>query len=187
MVQLTNEENMSYEEQEVCHICKKRFCTDEDDENYKNKKKVKDHCLYNGKFRGAAHSNCNSNYKVPKNIPIIIHNASYDTHFIINQLAEEFNGELDCIGENMEKDITFSVPIKKKCDDNKTITHKLRFIDSFRFMNFSLSDLVDNLSGRIFNSIVCTKCMERKKINSECRFVGLKNEELIYRCRECKK
>ena len=29
-------------------------------------------------------------------------------------------------------------------------------IDSFRFINFSLSDLVDNLSGRIFNSIVCT-------------------------------
>ena len=56
------------------------------------------------------------------------------------------------------------LPIKKKCDDNRTITHKLRFIDSFRFMNFSLSDLVDNLSGRIFNSIVCTKCMERKKL-----------------------
>ena len=32
---------MSYEEQEVCHICKKRFCTDEDDENYKNKKRLK--------------------------------------------------------------------------------------------------------------------------------------------------
>ena len=41
------------------------------------------------KFRGAAHSNCNLNDKVPKDIPIIVHNASYDTHFIINQLAEE--------------------------------------------------------------------------------------------------
>ena len=38
-----------------------------------------------GKFRGAAHSICNLNYKVPKNIPVVIHNASYDTHFIINQ------------------------------------------------------------------------------------------------------
>ena len=81
----------------------------------------------------------------------------------------------------MEKYITFSVSIKEKCDDNKTITHKLWFIDNFRFINFSLSDLVDNLSGRIFNSIVCTKCMER-----ECCFVGLKNDELIYRCRKCK-
>ena len=76
--------------------------------------KVKDHCHYTGKFRGAAHSKCNLNYKIPKDIPIIIHNASYDTHFIINQLAEEFKGELNCIGENMEKYITFFVPIKKK-------------------------------------------------------------------------
>ena len=26
----------------------------------------------------------NANYKAPKDIPIIIDNASYDTHFIIN-------------------------------------------------------------------------------------------------------
>ena len=79
----------------------------------------------------------------------------------------------------MEKDISFSVPIKKKCDDNKAITYKLRLIDSFRFMNVSLLDLVDNLSGRTFNSIVCVKCMEIAKINWECCFVGLKNDKLI--------
>ena len=63
-----------------------------------------------------------------------MHNASCDTHFIINQLAKEFQGELNCIGENMEKYITFSVPVKKKkkCYDGKTITPKLKFIDSFR-------------------------------------------------------
>ena len=76
--------------------------------------------------------------KFPKDISIIIHNASYDTHFIINQLAEEFKDKLDCIGENMEKYITFFVPIKKKCGDGKTVTHKLKFIDSFRFMPTSL-------------------------------------------------
>ena len=94
---------------------------DKDDENYKNRKKVKDHCHYTGKFRGAAHSKCSLNYKVPKDIPRIIHNASCDTPFKINQLAEEFKGELDCIGENMEKYITFSTPIKKKCDDGKKL------------------------------------------------------------------
>ena len=47
----------------------------------------------------------------------------------------------------MEKYITFSVPINKKCVEDKTITCKLRFIDSFRFMSASLLDLVDNLSG----------------------------------------
>ena len=39
---------------------------------------LKDHCYYTGKFRGAAHSKCNLIYKVPKDIPIIIHNTSYD-------------------------------------------------------------------------------------------------------------
>ena len=138
MIPLSYEEISFYNKQEVCHICKKKFCTDEHDENYKNKKKVKDHCHYTGKFRRAAHSHCNLKYKVRNNIPIIIHNASYDTHFIINQLAEEFKGELNCIGENMEKYITFSVPIKKECDNGKTVAYKLRFIDSFRFMLTSL-------------------------------------------------
>ena len=91
---LTHKENNVYNEQEVCYICKERFCTDKNDKNYINKKKVTDHCHYTGKFRGAAHSKCNLNYKGSKEIPIIIHNASYDTHFILEQLAKEFKGEL---------------------------------------------------------------------------------------------
>ena len=105
MIPLTDEENKSYEKQEVCHICKKKFCLDENVENEdngnevdENFKQVKDHCHYTGKFRGAAHSICHLRYKVHKNIPIVIHNASYDTHFIINQLAKEFKEKLDCIG-----------------------------------------------------------------------------------------
>ena len=164
MIPLTYEENKSYKEQEACHICEEKFCMDKDDENYKNKRKVKDHCHYTGKFRGAAHSKCNLKNKVPKDIPIIIHNASYDTHFIINQLAKECKGELDCIGENMEKYITFSVRIIKKCDDVKTITHKLRFIDNFRSMPASLSDLVNNLSE--INKEECKACMNGENIKS---------------------
>ena len=62
----------------------------------------------------------------------------------------------------MEKYITFSVPIKKECDDGKTITYKLRFIDSFRFMSTSLSELVDNMSGN-FNSIECKSCTQNNR------------------------
>ena len=151
---------------------------DKDDENYKNKRKVKDHCHYTEKFRGAAHRKDNLNYKVSKYIPIIIHNASYDTHFIINQLAEEFKGELNCIGKNMEKYITFSVRIKKEGDNGKKIAYKLRFIDIFRFMSTLLSEIVDNMSG-ISNSIECKSCIEKIKINSEFCFVGLKNNRLV--------
>ena len=50
---------------------------DQDDKNYINERKVKDHCHYTGKFRGAANSICNLNYDVQKEIPIIIHNATY--------------------------------------------------------------------------------------------------------------
>ena len=41
---------------------------------------------------------------------------------------------------------TFKIPLMKENKDVKFITYKLKFIDSFRFMNRSLSDLVDNLS-----------------------------------------
>ena len=94
---------------------------DKDDENWKNKRKVKDHCHYTGKCRGAAHSKCNLNYKVLKGIPIIIHNASDDTHFTINQSVETFKGKINCIGQNMEKYSPFSVPIKKECDNGKKL------------------------------------------------------------------
>ena len=111
--------------------------------------KLKDHCHYTGRYRGAAHSICNLRYKIPKEIPVVFHNGSkYDYHFIIKQLAREFKDNVECLGENTEKHITFSVPIEKEHDIGKTIIYKLRFIDSYRFMCTLLSpSLVDNLSG----------------------------------------
>ena len=114
---------------------------------FKLKQKVRYHCHYTGKYRGAAHSICNLRYKIPKEISVVFHNGStYDYHFIIKQLAREFKGYFHCLGENTEKYITFSVPIKKEHDNGKTTTYKLKFIDSYRFMQDSLSNLVDNLS-----------------------------------------
>ena len=53
---------------------------------------------------------------------------------------------IECLGENTEKNMTFSVSIKKQFDNDKTITYKISFIDNFRFMSSSLSSLVDNLT-----------------------------------------
>ena len=95
----------------MLYICKKEF-----DKN--DKKKIRDHCHYTGKYRGAAHNICNLRYKVPKETPVVFHNGStYDYHFIINELVKEFKGNFECLGENTEKDITFSVPIKKKIEN----------------------------------------------------------------------
>ena len=73
MIPPSEEENKSYEEQEVCHICKRKFYLDENDKNEndendenENDRKVKDHCHYAGKFGGAAHSECNLKCHVPK-------------------------------------------------------------------------------------------------------------------------
>ena len=58
---------------------------------------------------------CNLRYKIPKEIPSVFHNGStYDYHFIIKELAEEVEGEFECLAENTEKYITFSVSIKKE-------------------------------------------------------------------------
>ena len=57
----------------------------------KKYRKVRENCYYTGKYKGSAHSIYNSKYSVPKKNFIDFHSRSnYDHHFIIKQLAEEF-------------------------------------------------------------------------------------------------
>ena len=84
------------------------------------------------------------------------------------------------------KNITFSVPIKKEVandGNSKKNTYKLEFIDSYRFMQSKLSDLVDNLSE--INKKECPKCMGKKQIKSECDYTGFRYNRLNYKCKEC--
>ena len=119
IIPLTKEEKINYNDQQICYICKKEF--DKSDKagpsslERKKNYKVRDHCHYTGKYRGAAHNICNLRYKVPKEIPVVFHNGSnYDYHFIIKKLVKEFESNFDCLGENTEKYNTFSVPLKKR-------------------------------------------------------------------------
>ena len=75
IIPLTKEENINYyNDQQICYKCKKEF-----DKSDKKHHKVRDHCHYTGKYRGAAHNICNLRYKVPKEIPVVFHNGStYD-------------------------------------------------------------------------------------------------------------
>ena len=176
MMSLTTEEKIYHNKQNICYICKKEF-----DISNKNHHKVRDHCHYTGKYRGAARNICNLRYKVPKEIPIVFHNGStYDYHFIIKELVKEFEGNFDCLGANTEKNITFSVPIKKKIDNKVLeITYKIKFIDSYRFASSSLSKLVHNLSAGIHNN-KCANC------ESCPDYVETKNEKLLLKCFNCK-
>ena len=87
----------------------------------------------------------------------------------------------ECLEENTEKYITFSVPIKKKIENkNIDITYKIKFIDSFRFMATSLLKLVDNLTDNIHND-------KYIKCKSNLCFVRAINEMLIFKCIDCEK
>ena len=169
---LTKDEEDSYDKKNTRHICMKDL----------DSGKVKDYCYFTGKYRGAAHNTCNLKYKISKNIPVIFHNGStYDYHFIIRELASEFDGNFEYLGENTEKYITFSVPVKKRIENkNIDITYKIKFIDSFRFMATLLSKLVDNLTENIHND-KCIKCM------SNLCFVNVMKETLTFKCVDYKK
>ena len=95
---------------------------------------------------------------------------------------KEFEGNFECLGENTEKYITFSVPIKKKIENKDLeITYKIKFIDSYRFMASSLSKLVDNLSEGIHNNkcFDCGSNLDYIKIMTKPSSLERKNEKLI--------
>ena len=165
---------------------KKAFNTDDSNKKYH---KVRDHCHYTAKYRGATHDICNLRHKIPKEIPVVFHNGStYHYYFIIKELAEEFEGEFECLGDNTEKYVTFSVPIKKEItkkdkngnDEITKISYKIKFIGSYRFMSTSLSNLVSYSSEGLHNDrcIDCKSCLD---------YMTTKDEQLIFRCFRCKK
>ena len=141
-----------------CWICKEEFDDTADEKGYRKNEKVKDHCHYTGRFRGAAHNSCNLKYKKPKFIPVIFHNLSgYDSHLFIKNLGYT-DGNIDCIPNNEEKYISFTkntVTGSYTNNEGKTkpIKHKIRFIDSFKFMSTSLDNLVNNLPDDAFNNL----------------------------------
>ena len=105
-------------QQTDCYLCKKPLLQ----KNYRDA--VKDHCHITGKYRGAAHSNCNLKLRInPRTdqIPVIFHNLrGYDAHHLMQAMAN-LKKEVKCVANNMEKYITISVD-------------GLRFIDSLNFL-----------------------------------------------------
>jgi len=142
---ITNSEQESFELTKVCHICEKELDND----------KVRDHCHLTGNYRGAAHNECNLNYKIPKFYPVFIHNLSgYDAHLFIKNLGNEPS----CIPNTEEKYISFSKKLivdefTNKEGKNVKVTREIRFLDSYKFMSSSLASLVANLKRGDFKRL----------------------------------
>jgi hypothetical protein len=121
---ISSEQEQAFQEASVCHICKLDLGAD----------RVRDHDHLTGEYRGAAHNECNLNYKFTGKIPVVLHNLrGYDSHLIMQGLGKLKDRKITCIPNNTEKYISFSVG-------------DLEFIDSLQFMNASLEGFVSNLA-----------------------------------------
>ena len=74
-------EKERFDKEAKCWICKEKFTNDV--KNYK----VRDHCHFTGRYRGAAHNSCNLKYRKPNFTPVVFHNLSgYDSHLFIKKV-----------------------------------------------------------------------------------------------------
>ena len=99
---ITKEEEEQFKQASNCWICHKKLNLED---------RVRDHCHYTGRYRGAAHNICNLKYSKPNNISVFFHNLTgYDSHLFIKKLNVT-GGNIDCIPNNEENYISFSKTI----------------------------------------------------------------------------
>ena len=90
-MKITEEEQEQFNQASNCWICGNLLNLED---------RVRDHCHYTGRYRGAAHNRCNLKYKKTNNISVFFHNlAGYDSHLFIKKLNNTM-GPIDCIPNN---------------------------------------------------------------------------------------
>ncbi|RLU20281.1 hypothetical protein DMN91_006888, partial [Ooceraea biroi] len=109
MRDLTPEQCEELRDAARCHVCSKPFAAGDT--------RVRDHCHLTGRYRGPAHSTCNLNYKDSHVIPVIFHNLSgYDAHFIIEDVANTFEGSVKLLPLTKERYIAFTKNVANTAD-----------------------------------------------------------------------
>ena len=148
-MKITKEEQEQFNKASNCWICEKLLNLQD---------RVRDHCHFTGRYRGAACNICNLKYRKPNNISVFFHNLSgYDSHLFIKKLNNTM-GPIDCIPNNEENYISFSKSIKtgeykNKNGETKNKYFKIIFKDSLKFMASSLEALVNNLPEGALNNL----------------------------------
>ena len=148
-MKITPEEQKQFNQASDCWICGKKLNIQD---------RVRDHCHFTGRYRGAAHNRCNLKYNKPNNISVFFHNLSgYDSHLFIKKLGVTA-GKIDCIPSNEEKYISFSKTIKtgeykNKKGETKDKKFKIVFKDSMKFLLSSIEELVKILPKEAFKNL----------------------------------
>ena len=146
---ITAEEQEQFNKASNCWICGKLLNLQD---------RVRDHCHFTGRYRGAACNICNLKYRKPNNISVFFHNLTgYDSHLFIKKLNTTM-GTIDCIPNNEENYISFSKTIisgeyENKKGETKNKYFKIIFKDSLKFMASSLEALVNNLPDGALNNL----------------------------------
>ena len=101
MLPLSKKELKLHQKATTQYIYKKKSKKFTKDKKYQ---KVRDHPYFTSKNRGAAHTVCNLRFNVSNEILVAFHNESnYDYHFVIKELANEFEGQFVCLREKTEE------------------------------------------------------------------------------------
>jgi len=107
--------------------------------------RVRDHCHLIRQYRSLDHSNCNLNYKDLHCISLVFYNLfGYDAYFIIKEITA-YEGQVGILPIAKEKYISFTKSVQNIADNGKNNV-KLRFIDSYKFLNTSLDKLASFLN-----------------------------------------
>ena len=148
-MKITEEEQEQFNQASNCWICGQLLNVQD---------RVRDHCHFTGRYRGAAHNRCNLKYSKPNNISVFFHNlAGYDSHLFIKKLGVT-EGPIDCIPNNEEKYISFTKHIKigeytNKKGETVNKYFNIVFKDSMKFLLSSVEALVNNLSEDDFKNL----------------------------------
>ena len=121
---MTTENENNYRNSEICWICSQKIIKD----------KVRDHCHITGKFRGAAHKECNSKLRIPRKLPIIFHNL------------EGYDGLKGYEGYSI------------------IVNRNIIFLDSLQFLKATLDNLAGNLEDAGFKHLLSEFLKDKLKL-----------------------
>ena len=122
------EDENNYQNSKDCWICNEKL----------DKDKVRDHCHITGKYRGAAHSQCNLKLKIPKKLPIVFLNLGvYDGHINFKEFID-----IQVIPKTSERYMSI------------IINRNIIFLDSLQFCKETLDKRASNLNNEDFKHLM---------------------------------
>ena len=141
------EEQIIHDSLDECYSCGEKFLDD-----HPKGHKVRDHCHFTGKYRGALHNMCNLRIKQCWSIPVLAHNSSkYDSHLFVRDLCgdREEPTDVGAVPENEQHYIYFykNKHFWEEAKDGRLLHRKVtcNFVDTLKHLACGLDSLVKGL------------------------------------------